>query len=133
MSALALPLVALMLVGLFYTVTTYALPCLIASMVTQFAIETGAGWFGACLIFGVTALLVFGLIHWLFEVVSHPAARIVLSFAFVVPAILTSYLILEDLSVGRVPSEVWRQALCMLGAGISGLIALGRLSWREPN
>ncbi len=105
MSALALPLLALVLVWLVYTVTTYALPCLAGLAAARFAFETGSGWFGACAVFGLTAIAVFGLMRWLFAVASHPAARIGLSIAFVTPAVATSYLTLEDLSAGLLPSE----------------------------
>lgn len=131
MSALALPLLALVLVWLVYTVTTYALPCLIALAAAQYAFGTGAGWFGACVIFGATALLVFGVMRWLFGTFTHPAAQIVLSLAFVAPAILASYFLLDRLSTGHVPSETWRQALCVLGASMAGLVAFGKLAAPE--
>jgi hypothetical protein len=114
MSALALPLLALLLVWLVYTITTHALPCLAGLAAARYAFETG-------------------LMRWLFAVVPHPAARIMLSIALVTPAILTSYFILENLSAGRVPSEPWRQALCTLGAAMFGLAAFGRLSGPESD
>lgn len=132
MSALALPLMALMLVWLVYTVTTYALPCLAGLIVARYAFETGAGWLGAWAVFCVTALLAFGLMRWLFAVVAHPAARIMLSIAFVTPAVIMSYFLLEGLSAGHVPSETWRQVLSVLGASVTGLAAFGKLTAPEP-
>lgn len=131
MSALALPLLVLMLVLLVYTITTYALPCLIALMLARYAVETGSGWFGACVVFGLTAITVFGLMRWLFAVIPHPTARIMLSLAFVAPAVLVSYFLLESLSAGHVPSETWRQMLCVLGASMAGLVAFGKLAVLE--
>lgn len=131
MSASALPLLAFMLIWLVYTVTTYALPCLFAFVLAQYAFETGAGWFGACFIFGVTAPLMFGLMRRLFEFVTYPAARIALSIAFVAPALVTSYFLLDCLSTGHVPSETWRQALCVIGASMAGLVAFGKLAAPE--
>ena len=87
MSALALPLLAFMLIWLVYTLTTYALPCLAGLAAATYAFETGSGWFGACVVFGLTAITVFGLMRWLFAVASHPTNRIMLSLAFVAPAI----------------------------------------------
>lgn len=131
MSALALPLLVLMLVWLVYTITTYALPCLVALMLARYALETGAGWLGACIVFGVTAPLMFGLMRGAFEACTHPMVRIAFSIAFVAPAILASYFLLERLSAGHVPSEIWRHALCVLGAGGAGLVALGKLAAPE--
>lgn len=70
MSALTLPLLALMLIWIVYTVTTYALPCLAGLVAATYALETGSGWFGACVVFGLTAITVFGLMRWLFAL-SH--------------------------------------------------------------
>lgn len=131
-SALALPLLALMLVGLVYIVTTHALPCLAGLAAATYAFETGSGWFGACVVFGLTAIVVFGLMRWLFAVTEHPAARIILSIALVTPAVVMSYSLLEGLSAGHVPSETWRQVLCVLGASMAGLAAFGKLAAPEP-
>ena len=131
MSALALPLLALVLVWLVYTVTTYALPCLAGLAAASFAFETGSGWFGACAVFGLTAIAVFGLMRWLFAVASHATARIMLSLAFVAPAVLMTYFLLESLSAGHVPSETWRQVFCVLGASIAALAAFGKLAAPE--
>lgn len=132
MSALALPLLAFMLIWLVYTVTTYALPCLAGLAAATYAFETGSGLFGACVVFGLTAITVFGLMRWLFIVFEHPTARIMLAIAFVTPAVLSSYSLLESLSAAYVPSETWRHALCVLGAGVAGLAAFGKLAAPEP-
>ena len=76
MSALALPLLVLMLVWLFYKVTTYALPCLTGLIAARYAFETGAGWFGAFVVWGVTALSAFGLMRWLYASVTQPVLKI---------------------------------------------------------
>lgn len=131
MSALALPLLAFMLIWLVYTVTTYALPCLVALTLARYALETGSGWLGACIVFVVAGPLIFGLMRGVFETVTHPAARAVLSIAFVAPAILASYFLLDSLSTGHVPSETWRQVLCKLGASMAGLAAFGKLAASE--
>jgi hypothetical protein len=132
MSALALPLLVLMLVWLFYKVTTYALPCLTGLIVARCAFEAGAGWLGAFVVGGVTALVAFGLMRWLYASVTQPILRTMLSVALVTPSAVLSYFILNTLSVGHVPSELWRQALCILGAGVAGLMALVRLVEPDP-
>lgn len=133
MSALALPLLVLMLVWLFYKVTTYALPCLTGLIVARCAFEAGAGWLGAFALWGITALLTFGLMRWLYESISQPMLRGVLSIAFVAPSAVMSYFILNSLSAGHVPSELWRQALCIIGAGVAALMALVRLTEPGPD
>ncbi len=128
MTGLALALLTFMLVWLFYKVTTYALPCLTGLILARYAFEAGAGWFGACVVWGVTALVAFAMMRWLYASVTQPFLRTVLSIAFVTPSAVMSYFILNTLSTGHVPSELWRQALCLLGAGVAGLMALVRLA-----
>lgn len=132
MSALALPLLVLMLVWLFYKVTTYALPCLTGLIVARYAFEAGAGWLGASVVWGVTALVAFGLMRWLYASVTQPILRVVLSISFVTPSAVMSYFILNNLSAGHVPSELWRQALCLFAAGVAGLMAFVRLAEPDP-
>lgn len=132
MSALALPLLLLMLVWLFYKVTTYALPCLTGLVVARYAFEAGAGWLGAFVVWGATALVAFELMRWLYASVTQPILRAALSVAFVTPSALMSYFILTNLSAGHVPSELWRQVLCTFGAGVIGLMALARLAEPDP-
>lgn len=78
----------------------------------------------------MTALVVFGLMRWLYASVAEPTLRALIAIAFVAPSIVLAYFLFDDLTVGQVPSEIWRQALCMLGAGVAGLLAFVRLS--EP-
>ncbi len=132
MTGLALALLTFMLVWLFYKVTTYALPCLTGLIVARWAFEAGAGWFGALVVWGVTALVAFGPMRWLYASVTQPILRILLSVAFVTPSAVISYFVLNTLSLGHVPSELWRQVLCTLGAGVIGLMALARLAEPDP-
>lgn len=132
MTGLALALLTFMLVWLFYKVTTYALPCLTGLIVARCAFEAGAGWFGAIVVWGVTALVAFGMMRCLYASVTQPILRIVLSVAFVTPSAVMSYFILNTLSAGHLPSDLWRQALCILGAGVIGLMALARLGEPDP-
>lgn len=132
MSALALPVLIVMLIWLAYKATTHALPCLIGLFAARFAFETGAGWVGACVVFGLVALVTFALMRWLFASVTQPVARLMLSIAFIAPSVVISYFILNAFSAGHVPSELWRQALCVSGAVIVGLMAFVQLAEPEP-
>jgi hypothetical protein len=132
MTGIALGLLTFTLVWLFYKVTTYVLPCLIGLCVGLYAFETGAGWLGACILFGLTTLATFGLMRWLFASATHLVAKIGLSILFVAPAALASYFMLEALTAGHVPSETWRHVLCGIGAGVIGLMAFVRLAEPDP-
>jgi hypothetical protein len=77
--------------------------------------------------------------RWLHGVAGDAVVRALLSLVYVGPAVAMGYLIFEDLSVGQIPPEVWRQVLCLVEAGGVGVLALGRLagvrselSWASP-
>lgn len=131
LSALTIPLLILVFMWLFHKVTIYALPCLAGLVAAHYALETGAGWFGGLVVFGLTAITMFGLVRWAFASARRPRVRILLSMAFTGPSIALSYFILNALSAGHVPSETWRQTLCIIGALLCGLMAFGRLA--EPD
>lgn len=130
MSALAIPLLILVSIWLLYKVTIYALPCLAGLVFAHYALETGAGWFGGLVVFAFGALVIIGLMRWAFASARRPKVRMLLSIAFTAPSIALSYFILNALSASHVPSETWRQVLCIIGALLSGLLAFGRLA--EP-
>jgi hypothetical protein len=113
---------------IIYKFTIYALPCLLGVAAGQFAYQTEAGWVGAFIVGGVTALLVFGAMRWLYRLATAPALRMLVSFVFVAPSALMAYFVFEDITLILVPSDLWRQAICSFGAGIAGLTAFVRLS-----
>lgn len=128
---LALLLFAVAAVWFVCKVTIYALPCLVALLVARWAYETGAGWAGGFAVWTLSALIKFGSLRWLYASTAQAWVRVSLAFVFAAPACVMAYFVLDDLSVGQVPSEVWRHALCGLGAGLAGLAAIVRLSEQD--
>lgn len=110
-----------------YKFTIYALPCLIGVSAGQLAYATGAGWLGSAIVSIVVAILTFAVLRWSYLNASTPI-RWLVAAAFVLTTAAFAYFLFDDISRGNVPSEIWRQVLCVFGAGVAGLIAFVRLS-----
>ena len=125
---LLLILAGFVLVWLLLKGSVYALPCIAGWCVARFAFETGAGWIGSGIVWIITALAVFFLMRWLYAIAGDPVERVAVTCAHVGPAVVMAYSIFDDLSAGQMSSETWRQALCVVGAGVVGLVAFVRLA-----
>lgn len=107
--------------------TIYALPCLIGVAVGQWAFAAGAGGLGA-VISGIAAvLLTSAALRWLFRNAATPL-RWFVAAAVTLTTSAFAYFLFDDISAGIVPSEIWRQILCVSGAGYAGVIAFLKLT-----
>lgn len=122
---------ALLFAYILYKFTIYALPCLIGVAVGQWAFATGAGDIGAFMVGLAAAVLMFAALRWLFLNGATPL-RWLVAAAVTLTTGAFAYLLLEDISAGNVPSELWRQILCLGGAGYAGVIAFLKLA-SAPN
>src|SRR5258707_11500255 len=92
---------------LFYSVTIYALPCLVGLFVGFFAENTDAGPFGA-ITFGVAAgVLLLAIGQTIFALLQSPFLRAVVALTFAVPAALTGYFAIYNLSGLTFVSYIW--------------------------
>ncbi len=130
MHALLLMLTGLVVLYAVYKVTIHALACLIAIAAGQFAYATGAGAIGAIIVGLLTAGAASGLLRGLY--LAGPAPLRWLAALFVVAAsAIFAYFLFDDLSAGNVLSEIWRQALCGIGAALAGAGAFAKLAEGE--
>src|SRR5690606_12245404 len=118
-------------VWLSYKGTIYAFPCLVGFGAAQLALATGAGWAGSFVVWIAMALLTFALMRLLFARLQAPTVRMVIALVYVAPSIWMAYGIFDDISAGHVPSELWRQSLCVFGAGFAGLVSFAMLAEAE--
>ncbi|WP_135212677.1 hypothetical protein [Vitreimonas flagellata] len=125
----ALPLILFVAFAMGYVAYKYAVytvPCLIGIVAGQFAFETNAGWLGSIIITLTIAVASFYGLRRLYENCSTPA-RWLLGSLYAGCSTIVTYLLLDDLSVGEIPSEIWRQALCLGGAAVAGTLAFSKL------
>lgn len=101
----------------FYKVVVYALPVIAGWYAAHLAADTGAGFWGAGVVFLIVSLAVYTVGRVLYAELTWPPARFALSATYCIPAGLVAFFAVEDLSnisgstgrmqSGSLLSEVW--------------------------
>uniref|UniRef100_B0SV45 Uncharacterized protein n=1 Tax=Caulobacter sp. (strain K31) TaxID=366602 RepID=B0SV45_CAUSK len=129
---IAVMMLSVVLVGvlcfLAYTLATYALPFMLGIAAARFAYDTGSGLIGAGLVGLVAGAVAFGLLVFLFASLRPPILRLVVALVFAAPAAMAGYMLVHGVTRESVPSEIWRQIFCVIGAIFVGVSALMRLA-----
>jgi hypothetical protein len=115
-----------------YKFTVYAPPCFAGFAAGQFAYSTGAGGLGSAIVGLGAALAAFASLRWLYFNATAPI-RYLVALAVTLSTAAVAYFLFDDLSSGGVPSEIWRQLLCLSGACVMGLVAFSRLANPAPD
>lgn len=128
----AVMLMSVVLIGLLcfvaYTLATYALPFMLGITAARFAYDTGSGLIGAGLVGLAAGAVAFGLLVFLFASLRPPLLRLGVALVFAAPAAIAGYALVHGVTKEAVPSEVWRQIFCIIGAIFVGVSALMRLA-----
>lgn len=128
----AVMLMSAVLVGVLcfvaYTLATYALPFMLGLTAARFAYDTGSGLIGAGLVGLATGAVAFGLLVFLFASLRPPILRLIVALVFAAPAAMAGYALVHGVTKEAVPSEVWQQIFCIIGAIFVGVSALIRLA-----
>lgn len=128
----AVMLMSVVLVGVLcfvaYTLATYALPFMLGLTAARFAYDTGSGLIGAGLVGLAAGAVAFGVLVFLFASLRPPILRLVVALIFAAPAAMAGYALVYGVTHEAVPSEIWRQIFCIIGAMFVGVSALMRLS-----
>jgi hypothetical protein len=128
----AVMLMSVVLIGVLcfvaYTLATYALPFMMGVTAARFAYDTGSGVIGAGLVGLVAGALAFGLLVFLFASLRPPILRLLVALVFAAPAAMAGYAVVHGVTKEAVPSEIWRQIFCIIGAIFVGVSALMRLA-----
>lgn len=128
----AVMLMSVVLVGVLcfvaYTLATYALPFMLGLTAARFAYDTGSGLIGAGLVGLAAGTVAFGLLVFLFASLRPPILRLVVALVFAAPAAMAGYALVHGVTKEAVPSEIWQQIFCIIGAIFVGVSALMRLA-----
>lgn len=109
-----------------YKCTTYTLPCFIGMAAFQFALSTDAGWLGSIVVGVIAGIAAFYGLRRLYENLPTPA-RWLLGSVYAGCSTIVTYLLLDSISAGHIPSHIWRQTLCCFGASGAGILSLVNL------
>lgn len=127
-----LTMLSVVLIGamcaLAYTLATYALPFLFAVTMTRLAFATGAGFVGAGIVGLFAGVAAYGLLAYLFATLRSPILRLAIALMFATPAAIAGYAVLHGITREAIPSEIWRQILCIAGGIFVGLSAVSKLA-----
>ncbi len=115
-----------------YTLAIYALPFMLGFAAARFAYETGAGLFGAGVVWLVAGAVAWGVLLLLFTRLRAPILRLIVALIFAAPAAVAGYFLVHGIAREAVPSDIWRQAFCVAGGTLIGLAAFGRLVVSVP-
>tara|TARA_R110002020_G_scaffold58354_2_gene159928 strand:+ start:359 stop:775 length:417 start_codon:yes stop_codon:yes gene_type:complete len=110
------------------TLAVYALPFMLAVEAARLAYATGSGLIGAGLFGLVAGATAYGLLVFVFASLRSPVLRLIMALVFAAPAAVAGYALVHGVTREAVPSEVWRQIFCIIGAIFVGISALTRLS-----
>ncbi len=128
----AVMLMSVVLVGVLcfvaYTLATYALPFMLGLTAARFAYDTGSGLIGAGLVGLASGAVAFGLLVFLFASLRPPILRLIVALVFAAPAAMAGYALVHGVTKEAVPSEIWQQIFCIIGAIFVGVSALMRLA-----
>ncbi len=128
----AVMLMSVVLIGVLcfvaHTLATYALPFMLGLTAARFAYDTGSGLTGAGLVGLAAGAVAFGLLVFLFASLRPPILRLILALVFAAPAAMAGYMLVHGVTRDSVPSEIWRQIFCIIGAMLVGVAALMRLA-----
>jgi hypothetical protein len=113
---------------LAYTLAVYALPFMLGVEVARWAYASGSGLIGAGLVGLVTGAVAYGLLIVLFMAVRPPILRLAVALVSAAPAAVAGYALVHGITGEAAPSEVWRTIFCLIGAGVTGVSALMRLT-----
>lgn len=114
--------------ALAYTLATYALPFLFAVTMTRLAFATGAGFVGAGIVGLFAGVAAYGLLVYLFATLRSSSLRLAIALMFATSAAIAGYALLHGITREAIPSEIWRQILCIAGGIFVGLSAVSKLA-----
>jgi hypothetical protein len=117
---------------LLFTLAIYALPTLGGVATGMWAYQTGAGLPGSILVGFVGAGLMFGLAQFLILVARPIWLKLLVSLAFVAPAVVAGFHATHGIVKHLMPSETWQAVFSVIGAVAVGITAFVRVTSMAP-
>jgi intracellular septation protein A len=113
---------------LAYRFAVHALPIVLGFQIAHVVFGTGAGLIGAGIVGLVSGAVAFGLLSVIFVSVKSPIVRVIIGLVFALPAAGAGYALMAGMTASAVPSEIWRQIFCIVGAVLVGAAAFTPLA-----
>ena len=113
---------------LLFRASTYAVPIFVGLTAGWYALKAGAGPIGALVLGAVASGAFLAASQAAFSLSRSLLFRGVIAFLFAGPAACIGYHLVLALAQYGVPSDMWRHAFAIAGAGIFGVTAVTRLT-----
>ena len=112
---------------LLFTLAVYALPFFAGLSAGLAAFHSGSGVIGALIVGGLAGGATLAIGQIVFATVRTPLIRAAIGLLYAVPAAIAGYHATLGLAHIGMPSEVWRETFAVVGAGLVGGTAWGRM------
>lgn len=122
----------LVLAGLIFHLSVYALPLFVGIAAASFAHGSGAGLVGAGLVGLAAGALIQAAGQTAFGLIRSPVIRLLIVGLFAAPAAIAGYAVVDHVAAWAVPGLVWRTAFAVAGAIVTGAVAWTRISTFAP-
>jgi hypothetical protein len=115
------------LLVLLLQATVFALPVFVGFTAGLWALNTGAGPIGALVVGAIAAAATLAAFRADFAMTRDATVRTLLAILFAAPAAYAGYHVVLALAQYGVPSDTWRHAFALFGAGAIRYAAVTRL------
>ena len=113
---------------LLFSLAVFALPFFAGVTASTWAYGTGAGWLGAIVVGFFAAGLTFGIGQFLLATVRPTWARLLITAAFVAPAVVAGFHATHGIVKHTMPSETWQLVFSVIGAIAVDITAFARVT-----
>jgi hypothetical protein len=117
---------------LLFTLAVSALPFFVGATAALAAFHSGSGVIGALVIGILAGGVTLAIGQFAFATAPTPLIRAVIALFYAAPATIAGYHATLGLAFVAIPSEVWREALAVVGAILVGATAFARMSSFVP-
>lgn len=118
---------------LLFHLAALALPLVAGISAAMFAYESGAGLLGAGVVGFLVGVVTLSMGQFLFATMRSPALRFLTAMLFAAPAAMVGFSVVHRIMVAGDSTEVWAVILGVIGATVTGGVAIAKVSALAPN
>ena len=118
---------------LLFHLATLALPLVAGISAAMLAYESGAGLLGAGVVGFLVGVATLSVGQFLFATMRSPTLRVLTAMLFATPAAVVGFSVVHRIMVAGDSNEVWAVILGVIGAAVTGGVAIAKVSALAPN
>lgn len=118
---------------LLFHLAALALPLVAGISAAMLAYESGAGLLGAGAVGFLAGVVTLSAGQFLFATMRSPMLRFLTAMLFAAPAAVVGFSVVHRIMVAGDSTEVWAVILGVIGASVTGGVAIAKVSALAPN